>query len=275
MRDAMNGVWLICFLAWACVSAPPCIAQAPDQVPTDQVRRQVGPAQPVPFRPGMRPWGPEQATGAPDTEQAGDVPTAWASLDPDGGVEWLQADFDQAVTMSEVRIRESFNPGAVSKVVAILQDGKERVLWEGLDPTVDAPADFPVRVNGDIVSKSVKIYLDTTRREGWNEIDAVELVGKDGKRQWASHASASSTYAERAAPIVYDVRAPEPVFWPRIPGPFTSIGRKRVIVHLEGDKTLAGTFIRAADGFIVIEQPDLHRTMIVNMQKMVYLETVE
>jgi hypothetical protein len=224
----------------------------------------------------MRLWGPEQATGAPDTDRAGDIPTAWASLDPDGGVEWLQVDFDQAVTISEVRIRESFNPGAVSKVAAILQDGKERVLWEGLDPTVDAPADFSVRVDGDIVSKSVKICLDTTRREGWNEIDAVELVGKSGKRQWASHASASSTYAERTAePVAYTVRAPEPVFGPRIPGPFTSIGQKRVIVHLDGDKTLAGAFIRAADGFIVIEQPDAHRTMIVNMQRIVYLETVE
>lgn len=274
MRNALNGVWITCFFVWACISAAPCIAQAPDQGATDQVHGLV--AQPLPLPPGMRPWGPEQATGAPDTDQAGDIPTAWASLDPDGGVEWLRVDFDQAVIISEVRIRESFNPGAVSKVAAILQDGKERVLWEGFDPTADAPADFAVQVDGDIVGKSIKVYLDTTQKEGWNEIDAVELVGKDGKRQWASHASASSTYAVRTAePVAYDVRAPGPIFGPRMPGPFASIGQKRVIVHLEGDKTVAGTFVRATDGFIVIEQPDVHKTVIVNLEKMVYLETAE
>jgi hypothetical protein len=236
----------------------------------------VGPGQPLPFDPAKRPWSPEQATGAPDTERAGDIPTAWASLNPDDGAEWLRVDFDQVVTISEVRIRESFNPGAVSKVAAILQDGKEQVLWEGLDPTVDAPADFTVQADGDIVSKSIKIYLDTTRKEGWNEIDAVELVGKDGKRQWASHASASSTYAVRTAEaMAYAGRAPEPVFGPRIPYLFTNIGQKRVIVHLEGGKSIAGTLVQAADGFIVIEQPDVHKTLIVNVQKMVYLETVE
>ena len=195
MRDATTGVWVICCLAWACISAAPCVAQAPDQDPTAQLRLRA--VQPGPFPPAKRPWGPEQATGAPDTEQAGDMPTAWASLNPDDGVEWLRVDFDQAVTISEVRIRETFNPGAVSKVVAVLQDGKERVLWEGRDPTAEAPADFVVKAQGDVVGKSMKVYLDSNRVEGWNEIDAVELVGKDGKRQWASHASASSTYADR------------------------------------------------------------------------------
>ena len=31
-----------------------------------------------------RDWGPEQAIGEPDTDQAGDIVTAWASRDPDG-----------------------------------------------------------------------------------------------------------------------------------------------------------------------------------------------
>ena len=40
---------------------------------------------------------------------------------------------------------------------------------------------------------AVRIVLDTTRSPGWNEIDAVELVGPQG-RAWASEARASSTY---------------------------------------------------------------------------------
>jgi len=302
MRDATTGVWVICCLAWACISAAPCVAQAPDQDPTAQLRLRA--VQPGPFPPAKRPWGPEQATGAPDTEQAGDMPTAWASLNPDDGVEWLRVDFDQAVTISEVRIRESFNPGTVSKVTAILQGGREHVLWEGLDPTAGAPADFTVKAVGEVASRSVKIYLDTTRVQGWNEIDAVELVGKDGKRQWASRALASSTYAAaatgfrggtvRTEPMGFGgggVRAMGPmpggmgtaqmVFGP-MPDPFADIVQKRVIVHLDGDKSVAGTFVRSAAGFIVIEQrianePELvHKTLIiVNVQKIVYLETVE
>jgi hypothetical protein len=246
----------------------------------------VGPGQPLPFDPAKRPWSPEQATGAPDTERAGDIPTAWASLNPDDGAEWLRVDFDQVVTISEVRIRESFNPGAVSKVAAILQDGKEQVLWEGFDPTIDAPGDFVVQAEGDVVSKSIKIYLETTRKEGWNEIDAVELVGKNGKRQWASHASASSTYAVRAAGpmgdaviapgrVPYAFTAVEPAFWPGMPDAFANIGQKRVTVYLEGGRAIAGTFVRAAGGFIVIEQPEAHKTVIVNAQRMLYLETAE
>jgi len=45
-------------------------------------------------------------------------------------------------------------------------------------------------------SHSVKVYLDTRRVPGWNEIDAVELVGRDGTRQWATAATAISTFVE-------------------------------------------------------------------------------
>src|SRR5258706_8055915 len=37
-----------------------------------------------------RSWGPEQATGAPDTFSAGDISTAWASREPNAGAEWLR-----------------------------------------------------------------------------------------------------------------------------------------------------------------------------------------
>jgi hypothetical protein len=52
-------------------------------------------------------------------------------------------------------------------------------------------------VPGGIVAQRVTVYLDTTRVTGWNEIDAVELVSRDGSRQWAKSASASSYYGER------------------------------------------------------------------------------
>jgi thiol-disulfide isomerase/thioredoxin len=151
-----------------------------------------------------REWGPEQATGAPNTPTAGDIPTAWASLHPDGGTEWLQVEFDKPVEVAEVLIRETFNPGAISKVVAIETDNKETIIWEGQAPSSAAPTEMVVKASSPVSSNKIKIYLDSNRVPGWNEIDAVQLVGKDGLRQWASIATASSSFAERP-------NAPQPV----------------------------------------------------------------
>jgi hypothetical protein len=146
-----------------------------------------------------RAWGPEQATGAPDTATAGDFQTAWASLLPDGGPEWLQVEFPKPVVLGEVRIRETFNPGAISKITAFLNNQEEVLLWQGESNAPPAPSDMVVKPDSRVLSNRIKVYLDTTRVQGWNEIDAVELVGEDGSRQWASSATASSTYAEKAA----------------------------------------------------------------------------
>lgn len=132
----------------------------------------------------------------PDTHEAEDAPTAWCSLEPDAGAEWLLVHFEKKVSIAEVRVRESFNPGAVSRVSAVFEDGTSSLLWEGQDPTVQTPEDFVVRVEREIAGQSVLIELDTARRPGWNAIDAVELVGRDGSRQWAAGAVASSTYAD-------------------------------------------------------------------------------
>jgi hypothetical protein len=143
-----------------------------------------------------RSWGEEQVVGAPDTATASDAPSAWASRDQDAGPEWLQLDFENAVDVAEVRIRESYNPGAISKVTGIV-NGQEVTLWEGTAQGGAAPRDFVVPVDGNLQANSVVVHLDTARVPGCNEIDAVELVGKDGSRQWATSSSASSTYAER------------------------------------------------------------------------------
>ena len=153
--------------------------------------------QPAPSKaPPKRGWGPEQLTGPPDTDKAGDIQTAWASREPDAGSEWLWLDFERPTPLAEVRIRETFNPGAISKVTAVV-NGQEVLLWEGTAAGGQAPRDFVVPVSGNISAGSVVVHLDASRVEGWNEIDAVELVGRDGSRQWASAVNASSTYAER------------------------------------------------------------------------------
>ena len=72
-----------------------------------------------------RPWGPEQVIGPPDTLEAGDRSTAWASREPDAGAEWLQVGYEKEVEIAEVRVRETYNPGALILIAAVLADGSE------------------------------------------------------------------------------------------------------------------------------------------------------
>ena len=145
-----------------------------------------------------RSWGHEQATGAPDTRQAGDIPTAWTSKNPDGGVEWLELDYERAVGIDTIRVVESHNPGAISKVAVIGPNGREETVWEGnlaaSGQNELLQSDF--KVARSVQGQKVRVYVDTGRVPGWNEIDAVQLLGKDGTQQWAVGSTASSSYAD-------------------------------------------------------------------------------
>jgi hypothetical protein len=124
-------------------------------------------------------WSAAQVIGAPNTPGAGDQQTAWASKTEDADTEWLEVVFEKPVQPFLIRIRETFNAGAVVKVEARDPLGEWRTLWEGAAAAREAPAWFEVRV-GDAgwATREVRITLDSDAVPGWNEIDAVELVGR-------------------------------------------------------------------------------------------------
>ncbi len=128
-------------------------------------------------------WDAKQATGEPDTLQAGDQRTAWAAKEPDAGIEWLELTYATPVRPALVRVRETFNPGAVTKVEARDEEGTWQLLWEGRDPSVACPSWLEVRVEPPAWStRAIRVTLDTRLVPGWNEIDAVELVGESASR---------------------------------------------------------------------------------------------
>jgi len=153
---------------------------------------------------GKRAWGPAQATGQPDTMRAGDSKTAWATLKAEMGEQWLDLTFETAIVPAKIRIYENFNPGAVSKVEVFDEAGTAQVIWEGIDSNKECPGYFEVAASVAATAiNRVKVYLDTNRVKGWNEIDAVAVVPKDGEPLWAAKATASSSYADarrRSAP---------------------------------------------------------------------------
>ena len=163
------------------------------------VSKPYGNAPPVPPSAAKRNWGPEQATGAPDTQGPGDIVTAWASLTQDAQPEWLLLEYERAVRPHSVKVYETYNPGAVVKVSVIDESGEEILAWEGTDPTrpeqQTGVSEIPIGVNSAV--RNVKLYLESPAVPGWNEIDAVGLVDDSGEIHWAVAATASSTFAEK------------------------------------------------------------------------------
>jgi enterochelin esterase-like enzyme len=124
-------------------------------------------------------WSAAQACGRPDTETDGDHPTAWASHKPDDGDEWLELTYKAAVRPARVRIHESFNPGAVAKIEALDEEKKWRVVWKGTDTTTASPGVLDAALEASsFATRTIRITLDAAGVEGWNEIDAVQLIGE-------------------------------------------------------------------------------------------------
>ena len=128
---------------------------------------------------GTAQYSPNQTTGAPDVEKFGDDGRAWAPKTEDGGIEWIDLKYPKAVHATGVRIRESCAPGAVIRVEIFDEAGAPHQAWAGNDPTTGLNyliVNFP---RTDYKTDRVKVTLATNVVPGWNEIDAVQLVGKD------------------------------------------------------------------------------------------------
>ncbi len=144
-------------------------------------------------------WAPKQATGKPDTLEAGDIVTAWASATPDGQEEWLLLEYTESVIPSAVHIYETYNPGAVIRICILDSKEKEVEVWRGIDPTPigSGKGVSKIPITSDFKIDKIKIYIDSANVTGWNEIDAVGLLDVAGEIQWAATATASTTFASR------------------------------------------------------------------------------
>ncbi len=128
---------------------------------------------------GTAGWSANQATGAPNVDKYADDGMAWTSKTPDGGIEWLDLKFPKPVHATEVRIRESFGSGAVIKIEVYDDQGTAHTIWQGNDPTTDLNYLMVKTPKTAFKTDRVKITLATNVIPGWNEIDAVQLVGTD------------------------------------------------------------------------------------------------
>jgi len=126
-------------------------------------------------------WHEFQMTGKPNTENYSDDSRAWASADADKGLEWVKLSYEKPVYASEIRIRQNYNPGAIIKIELIDENGKSHTVWEGPDKTkyeLDKIQWMIAKFDKTTYKTStIKITLACNAVPGWNEIDAVQLIG--------------------------------------------------------------------------------------------------
>ena len=152
--------------------------QLPEATTTPQVFTQWAAAAEASSQFGYPDWSARRATGAPEIITCSDDPRAWASA-RGGGLQWLLLTFSQPVYATEVAIHQTFGRGAISKVLLVAVDGTTEEIWAGADSDSPCPGVLSISIPRTAyrVAK-VRIELDESRTDFWNEIDAVALIGE-------------------------------------------------------------------------------------------------
>ncbi|MBN1920805.1 MAG: hypothetical protein JW892_06135 [Anaerolineae bacterium] len=125
-------------------------------------------------------WAAIQAIGAPNTQECGDFVTAWASSTSSSPYEWLELRYAIPVFPDQIRIYETYSPGSIIRVEVITPVSDYIAVWEdGPRTDEDCPHVLTIPVEG-IEERvfGVRITLDQSIIQSWNEIDAVQLVGR-------------------------------------------------------------------------------------------------
>lgn len=164
-------------------------------------------------------WGGWQVTGPPDSTMNGDSGSAWCPATENSQAEWLVLDYPQPIQPTTVQVYENYCPGAVNRITAFKENGEEVEAWRGQDPTPPSSAfgisNIPVNV--PFKTQRIKVYLDSAHVVGWNEIDAVGLIDREGTKLWACDVQESSSYANlNAVPSPLSITDLVPAWCPLI-----------------------------------------------------------
>jgi hypothetical protein len=130
-------------------------------------------------------WSADQAIGKPDSPGCGDYQFAWASAASDS-VDTLTVRFAELVYPLEINIFQSFNPDQISKVE--VQDPENQGYYTVLQKNpvqISRPCPYELSIIVEEINflvNTVRITVDQSQLGlGWNEIDAVQLIGEPGE----------------------------------------------------------------------------------------------
>jgi hypothetical protein len=143
-----------------------------------------------------------QSTSEPDVLACQDDVNAWASLEATND-ETLILFFERAVRPTQVNIYQNYNPGAITQIEIIPAEGDYTIpINNSADPGTACPGVFSVNLpSGLPEANGVIIHLNQTLIGNWNEIDAVELVGRatgEGPGDWVLSSLESGAFPQYA-----------------------------------------------------------------------------
>jgi len=126
-------------------------------------------------------WAAIQATGQPDTtDECGDFSTAWASAERTG-VDWLELIYEKPVYPEQVNIYQNNLPNQVAEVEVLDIEGNYHSVYTGQPKVTNCPYILDIDITGaDYQAVGIRLTVDQSILDptSWNEIDAVELVGR-------------------------------------------------------------------------------------------------
>jgi hypothetical protein len=129
---------------------------------------------------GSDSWSAMQATGAPNVENCEDSVRAWASVGANTK-EWIELTYATPVFPTEINIHMNYNPSQITEIQIIDVNNDAYTVVETYPEYVDFCPDvyqISLELTKQIYVDRVRILLDqSVLGLGWNEIDAVELIG--------------------------------------------------------------------------------------------------
>ena len=103
---------------------------------------------------------------------------SWRAGTPDRGEEWIELRYEQPVFATAIEVYETLNPGTLTRLLVRDFEGQLHEVWAGEDSNDTCPA--VLRVDFEQLAfpiNTVRVELNTALVPGFNQIDAVKLVG--------------------------------------------------------------------------------------------------
>jgi outer membrane protein OmpA-like peptidoglycan-associated protein len=126
--------------------------------------------------------GPEgravQVLGAPNHLAAqGPTAAAWQPARPDAGEEWIRVAFDTLMPIRQVVVAESAGGGSIQRIILYDPQGREHLVFDSLYTPSGAGNLFRCVLKNFTAYPvaSVKVVLNTLRRPGFSQLDAIGI----------------------------------------------------------------------------------------------------
>ncbi|MBF9141513.1 OmpA family protein [Hymenobacter properus] len=128
---------------------------------------------------GKDPFSPNQVLGVPNALPLGQISNdAWIPR-KEGPNEFIEVRFARSIAAQQVTIVENFNPGSITKVELVDTKGEHHEVYANANPG-PLPETFrtlEIRFpTADYRTLGVKVYMNTAKVEGVNQIDAIGVA---------------------------------------------------------------------------------------------------